>query len=41
MHFRDMPYRRVTYEEIEAAYRVLFDRVAAVSCEADCLAVLK
>lgn len=41
MHFRDMPYRRVTYEEIEAAYRALFDRVAAVSCEADCLAVLK
>ncbi|MDY5349433.1 MAG: M3 family metallopeptidase [Candidatus Ventricola sp.] len=41
MHFRDMPYRRVTYEEIEATYRALFDRVAAVSCEADCLAVLK
>ena len=41
MHFRDMPYRRVTYGEIEAEYEALFRDVQAVSCEEDCLRVLK
>ena len=41
MHFRDMPYRRVTYEEIEAEYRALFRDVQAVACEDDCLRVLQ
>lgn len=41
MHFRDMPYRRVTYEEIEAEYRALFRDVQAVSCEDDCLRALQ
>ena len=41
MHFRDMPYRRVTYEEIDAEYRELFRDVHAVACEDDCLRVLQ
>ena len=41
MRFRDMPYRRVTYEEIEAEYRALFRDVQAVACEDDCLWVLQ
>lgn len=41
MHFRDMPYQRVPYEEIEAGYQALFRDVQAARCEADCLAVLK
>ena len=41
MHFRDMPYRRVTYGEIEAEYDALFRDVQAVSCEEDCLRVLQ
>lgn len=35
------PYRRVTYEEIEAEYRALFRDVQAVACEDDCLRVLQ
>ncbi|MGN0792989.1 MAG: M3 family oligoendopeptidase [Aristaeellaceae bacterium] len=41
MHFRDMPYQRVPYEEIEADYQALFRDVQAARCEADCLAVLR
>ena len=41
MRFDEMPYHRVTYEEAEAAYQALFQSLQAVSCEADCLAVLK
>lgn len=40
MRFSDMPYRRVTYEELEADYAALMEALAAVSCEEDCLAVL-
>ncbi|MGN1249501.1 MAG: M3 family oligoendopeptidase [Candidatus Spyradocola sp.] len=40
MKFSEMPYRRVTYEEIEAGYAELFAALEAVGCEADCRAVL-
>lgn len=41
MHFNDMPYQRISFEEIEADYQALFREIQAVSCEEDCLAVLK
>lgn len=41
MQFCDMPYRRVTYEAVETAYQALFANLQVVSCEDDCLAVLK
>lgn len=41
MHFRDMPYTRVIYEEVEKRYQELFARVKDASCEEDCRAVLE
>ena len=41
MHFHDMTYQRVTFEEAAACYEALCRELEAVSCEADCLAVLK
>ncbi|MGN1147300.1 MAG: M3 family oligoendopeptidase [Lachnospiraceae bacterium] len=41
MHFNDMPYRRITYEEVEKCYQALFQELEAVSSEEECLAVLK
>ncbi len=41
MHFHDMPYQRIRYEEIEADYQALFEELQAARCEADCLAALK
>lgn len=41
MHFNEMTYRRITYEEVEAGYQELFQGLKAVSCEKDCRAVLK
>ena len=41
MHFRDMPYRRITYEEVEADYRALWEDVKAAGCEEDCRMILK
>ncbi len=41
MKFQDMPYRRITYEQIEAGYEALFADLKAVRCEADCRAVLE
>ncbi|MGM9614797.1 MAG: M3 family oligoendopeptidase [Oscillospiraceae bacterium] len=41
MHFQDMTYQRITYEEIASDYEAIGREVQAVSCEADCLAVLK
>lgn len=41
MHFHDMTYQRVTFEEAAACYEALYRELKAVSCEADCLAVLK
>lgn len=41
MHFNDMPYRRVTFEEVEARYQALFDKIRSVTCEEDCLAVMR
>lgn len=41
MHFRDMPYQRITYEEVEADYQALFRELQAAACPEDCLAVLK
>ena len=40
VHFQDMPYRRVTWEEIAGEYDTLCRELQAVSCEADCRAVL-
>ena len=40
VRFQDMPYRRVTWEEIAGEYDALFRELEAVSCEADCRAVL-
>lgn len=41
MHFKDMAYRRVTYEEVEARYEALYQDLEAVSCEEDCRAILR
>lgn len=41
MHFRDMPYARITCEEIEKRYQELFQELQQVSCEEDCISVLK
>lgn len=41
MHFKDMPYRRITFEEIEQRYQELFREVETVSGEEECLAVLR
>lgn len=41
MKFSEMPYRRVTYEEIEAEYEALFAALRAAGSEADCRAVLE
>ncbi|MGN1410333.1 MAG: M3 family oligoendopeptidase [Eubacteriales bacterium] len=41
MHFKDMTYRRITYEEIAEAYEALCCELQNVSCEADCMEVLK
>ena len=41
MHFQDMPYRRVTWEEIAGEYDALLEELQAVSSEADCRAVLE
>ena len=41
MHFHDMPYRRITCEEVEADYQAIMRRLQAAACEEDCLAVLR
>ena len=41
MRFDEMPYQRVTYEAVEAAYQELFAHLQAVRSEADCMAVLE
>lgn len=41
MHFNEMIYRRITYEEIESGYQALFQELKTLSSEADCLALLK
>lgn len=41
MHFHDMPYQRITYEEIEADYQSLIQALQSAARESDCLAVLK
>ena len=41
MHFHDMPYQRICYEEIEADYQALTEDLQAAAREEDCLAVLK
>ncbi|MGN0293870.1 MAG: M3 family oligoendopeptidase [Lachnospiraceae bacterium] len=41
MHFRDMPYARVVYEEVEKQYQALFQKLKEVSCEEDCRLILK
>ncbi|MGN0777603.1 MAG: M3 family oligoendopeptidase [Aristaeellaceae bacterium] len=41
MRFQDMPYQRVTWEEIAGEYDALCREVQAVTCEADCRAVLE
>ncbi|MGM9522402.1 MAG: M3 family oligoendopeptidase [Oscillospiraceae bacterium] len=41
MHFKDMTYQRITYEEVKADYETLFQDLKAVSDEEDCRAVLR
>ena len=41
VRFQDMPYRRVTWEEIAGEYDALCRELQAVSSEADCRAVLE
>lgn len=41
MHFEDMIYERITYEEIEERYEALIRELKAADSEEDCLAVLK
>lgn len=41
MHFSDMPYQRITCEEIEADYQAILQALQEVRCEADCLGVLR
>lgn len=41
MHFNDMPYRRVTFEEIEARYQTLFATIRSIRSEEECLPALK
>ena len=40
MHFDEMTYRRISFEEVEADYQALFRQLQAVSCREDCWAVL-
>ena len=41
MHFNDMPYRRVTFEEIEARYQALFERIRTLRGREDCLPAME
>ncbi len=41
MRFKDMPYRRITYEEIEKRYQELLAQLQEVSNEEECLTVMK
>ena len=41
MRFCEMPYRRITYEEIAVSYQALFAEVRAASCEEDCREILR
>lgn len=41
MHFNEMPYERVTYEELEGRYRQLMEEFQKAADAQDCMAVLK
>ena len=41
MHFNDMIYHRITYEEIQSGYQELWKEVKRISHEEDCEKVLK
>lgn len=41
MHFNDMPYRRIMYEEVEKRYQALLQELRTAASKEDCLTVLK
>ena len=41
MHFQDMPYRRITFEEMERRYRELIQDFQAATDAAACMDVLR
>lgn len=41
MHFKDMPYRRITFEEIEQRYQELFQEIKDICGKEECVTVLK